>query len=115
VQVSNCNYVIVLGRSLKFSLVGIAGSDIQAGNKKLLLALVWQMMRLHTFKFLAEVQAKKFGGKEVTDEMLVAWANERVKAAGRSSKMASFKDSSLASGIFFMDLIHAAESRIVNW
>ena len=41
-QVANCNYVVVLGRSLKFSLVGIGGSDISAGNKKLLLAFVWQ-------------------------------------------------------------------------
>jgi plastin-1 len=114
-KLSNCNYVVVLAKSLKFSLVGIGGSDITAGNKKLLLALVWQLMRFHTFKFLAEVQAKKFGGKEVTDEMLVAWANEKVRSASRSTKMASFKDPSLSTGIFFMDLIHSVEPRVINW
>jgi len=114
-KVSNCNYVVVLGRSLKFSLVGIGGSDIAVGNKKLLLALVWQLMRFHTLKFLAEVQSKKFGGKEVTDEMIVQWANDRVKAANRTTKMSGFKDDSLKSGIFFMDLLFSCESRIVDW
>ena len=68
-KVSNCNYVVVLGKQLKFSLVNIAGPDIVGGNKKLILALVWQMMRAHTLKFLAAVHAKKFGGAEVTDEV----------------------------------------------
>lgn len=36
-QCENCNYAVVIGKSLKFSLVGIAGSDINAGNKKLTL------------------------------------------------------------------------------
>jgi len=58
-KVSNCNYVVVIGKQLKFSLVNIAGSDIVTGNKKLILALVWQMMRMHTLKFLAEVQKKE--------------------------------------------------------
>jgi len=114
-KVSNCNYVIVLGRSLKFSLVGIGGSDIVDGNKKLLLAFVWQLMRLHTLKFLAEVQRKQFGGKEVTDDMLVEWANQKVAASGKTSKMSSFKDPTLSDGIFFIDLLHAIEPRIINW
>jgi len=113
-KVSNCNYVIVLGRSLRFSLVNISGVDIQTGNKKLLLGLVWQLMRFHTLRFVAEVQAKRFAGAEVTDEMLVAFVNKRVEDAGRSSRMASFKDPTLASGMFFLDLLWAIESRIIN-
>jgi plastin-1 len=61
-------------------------------------------MRAHTLKFLAAVQAKKFGGQPVTDEMIVKWANDSVKAKGRSSTMQSFKDKTLSNGIFFMDL-----------
>ena len=57
-KVSNCNYVVVLGKQLKFSLVNISGSDINAGNKKLLLALVWQMMRYHTLQFVKNVNTK---------------------------------------------------------
>lgn len=113
-KVANCNYVVVLGKQLKLSLVGIGGTDIVDGNKKLLLALVWQLMRYHTIKFLAAVQSKKFGGKPVTDKMIVEWANNAVSAAGRTSTMGSFKDSSLSSGVFFLDLLYAVESRVIN-
>jgi len=114
-KVSNCNYVVVLGKQLKFSLVNIAGNDIVTGNKKLLLALVWQLMRFHTLKFLAEVQKKKFGGQEVTDAMIVEWANAKVQSKGRTTKFDSFKDKSLSTGIFFMDLLFSIESRIIDW
>jgi len=113
-KVSNCNYAVVIGKQLKFSLVGIGGSDIVDGNKKLLLALVWQLMRMHTLKFVSQVQAKKFGGKEVTDQMIVDWANETVKSKGRTTHMESFKDPSLSTGVFFLDLLWAVEPRIIN-
>jgi len=113
-KVSNCNYVIVLGRSLKFSMVNIGGVDIQTGNKKLLLGFVWQLMRFHTLRFLAEVQAKRFGGVEVTDQMLIDFVNNRVATAGRPSRMRDFKDPSLATGVFFLDLLFAIESRIID-
>jgi plastin-1 len=44
-KVENCNYCVVLGKQLKFSLVNIGGADIAEGNKKLMLSLIWQMMR----------------------------------------------------------------------
>lgn len=45
-QLENCNYAIELGKTeAKFSLVGIAGQDLNAGNKTLTLALLWQLMR----------------------------------------------------------------------
>jgi len=113
-KVSNCNYVIVLGKQLKFSLVNVGGSDIVDGNRKLLLAFVWQLMRYHTIRFLAEVQAKKFGGAEVTDDMIIAWCNDKVKSAGRTSTMANFKDKTLRSGLFFLDLLAAIEPRIID-
>jgi len=113
-KITNCNYVVVLGKQLKFSLVGIGGSDITDGNKKLLLALVWQLMRFHTLKFLAEVQAKRFGGKEVTDQMIIEWANDAVKVGGKSSRMKGFKDPELRSGVFFLDLLWSIESRIID-
>ena len=47
-----CNYVLVLGKSLKFSLVGIQGSDIFDGNKILTLGFVWQLMREHVVQVL---------------------------------------------------------------
>jgi plastin-1 len=37
---------------MKFSLVGINGSDIHDGNKKLILAFYWQLIRKHTMHVL---------------------------------------------------------------
>lgn len=71
-------------------------------------------MRLHTLRYLAEVQAKKFGGKEVKEEDLVNWANNKVASKGRSLRMESFKDKSLSNSLFFLDLLAAIEPRIIN-
>jgi len=114
-RVANDNYAVVLGKQMKFSLVGIGGSDIVDGNKKLLLAFVWQLMRKHTFKFLADVQKKKFGGKEVTDEMIIEWANDQIKAAGKTSSIKSYQDPSLSTGVFFLELLHSINPKIVDW
>jgi len=114
---TNNNYAVDLGKAkeLNLSLVGTGGSDIVDGNKKLILGFVWQLMRKHTLKFLAEVQAKKFGGKPVTDEMIVQWANETVKTSGKSTSMKNFKDSTLTDSLFFIDLLAAVDNRVINW
>lgn len=44
-QLENCNYAVELGKTAKFSLVGIGGQDLNDGNATLTLALVWQLMR----------------------------------------------------------------------
>lgn len=36
-RVENCNQAIDIGKTLKFSLVNVAGTDIVQGNKKLIL------------------------------------------------------------------------------
>ncbi|KAG5456603.1 MAG: hypothetical protein BJ554DRAFT_3615 [Olpidium bornovanus] len=154
-RVENCNYVIVLGKAMRFSLVGIGGTDIQDGNKKLTLgwsavvrsfsqarrrttfrfikknsptsfpsfptppspavfwaALVWQLMReniVQTLKLLSK------NGKEVTDADMIEWANATVRAGGKSSTMASFKDPSLGNGTYFLDLLHGMRNGIVDY
>jgi len=117
-KIANCNYAVVLGKQLKFSLVGIQGGDIEdAKNPKLLLAFVWQLMRLHTFKFLAEVQKKRFGGKAVGEAEVMEWANKLVKTSGKNKdqEMKSLNDSILSTGLFFLDLLHAINPQIVDW
>lgn len=44
-KLENCNYAVELGKTAKFSLVGIGGQDLNDGNATLTLALVWQLMR----------------------------------------------------------------------
>ena len=39
-KILNANYSVEVGKSLKFSLVGIGGMDIVEGNKKLILSFV---------------------------------------------------------------------------
>lgn len=111
-RVENCNYVIILGKSLKFSLVAIGGSDITDGIKKLTLALVWQLMREHVVQTLKSLSTAT---KEVTDADMIEWANNTVKAGGKSSTMTSFRDPSLGSGLFFLDLLNGMRKGIVDY
>ncbi|CAN6447234.1 unnamed protein product [Victoria cruziana] len=113
-KVENCNQVLRIGKQLKFSLVNIAGNDIVQGNKKLILAFLWQLMRYNILQLLKNLQHHS-NGKEVTDSDILRWANSKVKSSGRTSRMESFKDKSLASGIFFLELLRSVEPRVVDW
>ncbi|KAJ3157011.1 hypothetical protein HDU89_002421 [Geranomyces variabilis] len=112
-KVENCNYVVVLGKSMKFSLVGIGGVDITDGTKTLTLALVWQLMREHVIQTLRTLST---GGREITDNDMIKWANDTVKTrANKGSVMSSFKDSSLKTGVFFLDLLQGIKKGVVNY
>ena len=111
-KVENCNYVIVLGKSLKFSLVGIQGSDLVDGIKKLTLALVWQMMREHVIQTLKSLST---AGVNITDNDMINWANSAVRSSGKKTSMANFKDPSLRTSHFFLDLVNAIKPGIVNY
>ncbi|MCO5608127.1 hypothetical protein L7F22_062333 [Adiantum nelumboides] len=111
-KVENCNQVISIGRSLKLSVVNIAGNDVVQGNRKLVLAYLWQLMRYNMLHLLRTI---KYKGKEVSDADILEWANSKVKSSGKKSSMESFKDKSLSTGVFFLDLLAAVEPRVVNW
>jgi len=109
-KIENCNYAVQLGRELGFSMPGTGGIDIAGGNKKLVLGFVWQLMRLQTVKMLQEVG----GGTIPKDADIIAWANAAVAEAGREGSISSFKDSSLGSGVYLLNLLGAIESRAIN-
>ncbi|KAL3509973.1 hypothetical protein ACH5RR_029374, partial [Cinchona calisaya] len=113
-KVENCNQVIRIGKDLNFSLVNVAGNDIVQGNKKLILALLWQLMRFTMLRLLRNLRSYS-QRKEITDADILNWANNKVKRAGRKSQMESFKDKSLSNGKFFLELLSAVELRVVNW
>ncbi|XP_021733516.1 fimbrin-2-like [Chenopodium quinoa] len=113
-KVENCNQVLKLGKQLKFSLVNIAGNDIVQGNKKLILAYLWQLMRCHMLQLLRNLRFHSHG-KEITDADILEWANNLVKNSRGQSRMNSFKDKSLSDGIFFLELLSAVQPRVVNW
>jgi len=107
-KVENCNYAVVLGKQMKFSLVGIGGVDIVDGKQNLTLALVWQLMRQHVLNILKTL------GSNVGESQMVEWANNQVKASGKNTRMESFKDSSLRTSHFFLDLVNTVR-KCVNY
>ncbi|KAJ9100641.1 Fimbrin, actin-bundling protein [Naganishia friedmannii] len=110
--VENTNYAIELAKANKMHMVGIQGSDIVDGTKTLVLGLVWQLMRLNISQTLASISKD---GKGVSDTEMVKWANETVKKGGKTSTMKSFKDSSLSTGIFFLDLLNGIKPGYVDY
>ncbi|GFY84363.1 actin binding calponin homology (CH) domain-containing protein [Actinidia rufa] len=113
-KVENCNQVIRIGKKLKFSLVNVAGNDIVQGNKKLILAFLWQLMRFNMLQLLKNLRSRS-RGKEITDADILNWANRRLKSTGRTSHIESFKDKNLSNGLFLLELLSAVEPRVVNW
>lgn len=113
-KVENCNQVIDIGKNLKFSLVNVAGNDIVQGNKKLIVAFLWQLMRFTMLQLLKNLRSFS-QGREITDAHILDWANKKVKSSGKASQIDSFKDKSLSSGIFFLELLSAVEPRVVDW
>jgi len=112
-KVENCNYAVVLGKQMQFSLVNVGGVDICDGNKKLILAIIWQLMRMHTLKILDALGGAS--GRPVSDDDIIAWANGKVASSPKNSSMRNFRDRSLATGVFLIDLCAAIEPRAVNW
>ncbi|XP_010532991.1 PREDICTED: fimbrin-5-like [Tarenaya hassleriana] len=113
-KVENCNQVIKIGKELRFSLVNVAGNDFVQGNKKLILAFLWQLMRFTMLQLLKNLRSHS-QGKEITDADILNWANRKVSKAGRTSQAESFKDKKLSNGIFFLELLSSVEPRVVNW
>lgn len=113
-KVENCNQVVKIGKQLKFSLVNIAGNDIVQGNKKLILAYLWQLMRFNILQLLKNLRFHSHG-KEISDADILEWANTKVSNTGSQSCMKSFKDKSLSDGIFFLELLSSVQPRVVNW
>ncbi|PPD80421.1 hypothetical protein GOBAR_DD22655 [Gossypium barbadense] len=113
-KVENCNQVVKIGRQLKFSVVNLGGNDIVQGNKKLIVAFLWQLMRFNMLQLLKSLRSRS-RGKEITDADIMNWANRKVKSTGRSTQIESFKDKSLSTGLFFLELLSAVEPRVVNW
>ncbi|KAI8637092.1 fimbrin [Parasitella parasitica] len=110
-QLENCNYAVRLGQENGFSLVGIQGADIVDEQKTLTLGLVWQMMRENIVRTL---QSLSEGGRPVTDMDMVKWANETAQKGGKQSKMNSFRDPSLRTGVFFLDVLDGMKPGIVD-
>ncbi|XP_028446173.1 plastin-2 [Perca flavescens] len=110
-KLENCNYAVKLGKDeAKFSLVGIAGQDLNAGNRTLTLALLWQLMRRYTLNILEDLG----DGQKVTDDTIVSWVNDTLTHAEKP-KISSFKDWSISSSMPVLDLIDAIQPGSIRY
>ena len=82
-------------------MVGLGAKDIAEGHKKNILAIVWQLVRLHYLQLL--------GSK--TEKDLIAWHNE----INSDAPIETFKSPSLASGRNLIKLCGDIEPRVINW
>lgn len=110
-MVENTNYAVDLAKLNHMHIVGIQGADIVDGTRTLTLGLVWQLMRLNITNTLRSLSK---GGRGVSDQDMIKWANDLVKAKGKTTSMRSFKDPSIKTAIFFLDLLDALRPGIVD-
>lgn len=61
----NCGVAIDACKKLGIKVPGISGKDIQDGNRKAVIAVVWQLVRIHYMKII---------GSQSEDDLL-NWAN----------------------------------------
>lgn len=110
---NNNDYAVVLGKQLKFSLVGIGGSDVTNGNKKLILAFVWQLFRHHSLKMLREVS----NSPNVDEKAILEFANNNAtQTPPGPSGISSFKDKeNLSTGKFLACLAGSLKPDSVDW
>ena len=104
--IENTNYCIQLADQLKFVTVNQSGPEIYDKNKKLILGMIWQLMRHNLLNTLKELG----NGKPVADNDVLQWANQKVG----DSSIASFGDGSLKTGVFLCNLCAKISPRSVN-
>jgi plastin-1 len=99
----NNNHGVDNAKKLGIKVIGIGGSDLTKKDRKSILAIVWQLVRMHYLLLI--------GDKSEDD--LVAWANELV--AGKEANIANLKDKSMSNGRFLLHVCGGIEPRAVNW
>ena len=97
----NCQQAIQACQKLGLKVPGISGQDFVDGNKKSIIAVVYQLVRLNYLKTI--------GGQSEDD--LVKWANTMVG----EMTIKNLKDPALADGQFLIKLCSKIEPRAVNW
>mmetsp|Transcript_29274 Transcript_29274/g.36359 ORF Transcript_29274/g.36359 Transcript_29274/m.36359 type:complete len:564 (+) Transcript_29274:61-1752(+) len=98
----NANLAEEAMRFLGVKMTAIGAQDIVDVHKKNILAMVWQLMRVHYLKII--------GSK--TEKDLITWINEVVQP---DTPIANFGDAQLSDGRALIKLTGSVEPRIINW
>ena len=101
----NNNEAIAACKKMGLKMIGLGGTDLTNGdkNKKNVLAIVWQIVRIHYLSII--------GGK--TEKDLVEWANTTV--GDKYAPIKDLKDKSMGDALFLINLCSKIEPRAVNW
>ena len=99
----NNNEALAAAKKLGPKFIGLGGTDLTKGDKKNVLAIVWQIVRIHYISII--------GGK--TEKDLVNWANELV--GDKHAPIKDLKDKSMSDSMFMIHLCAKIEPRAVNW
>ncbi|KAF6216996.1 hypothetical protein GE061_001348 [Apolygus lucorum] len=111
-KLENCNYAVELGKKLGFSLVGIAGQDLNDGNATLTLALIWQLMRAYTLSILTQLANT---GSPIVEREIVTWVNNKLTSCNKKSSLKGFQDSSISDARVVIDLIDSIKPGTINY
>ncbi|KIJ28647.1 hypothetical protein M422DRAFT_76823 [Sphaerobolus stellatus SS14] len=104
--VENTNYAVELAKQNKLHIVYIQGADIVDGSKTLVLGL-------NISQTLQNLSATR---GPISDTEMVKWANTTVqKHKSTVHPIRSFKDPSLTTGVFFLELLDAMQPGIVDF
>jgi len=86
---------------MKFNMVNIGGVDIHNGEKKLVLATMWQITLKHALNMIGDK----------TESQILSWANKRVKD---EHQIKAFNDPAIPDCRFLFDLLASVEPRAVD-
>ncbi|KAG1652916.1 Plastin-1 [Nymphon striatum] len=111
-KIENCNYAIELGKTLKFSLIGIDGSNIYQGQPTLTLALIWQLMRAYTLTILSNLAGNE---TPILDKEIIEWVNTTLQEANKTTSIKTFRDSSISNGRVIIDLIDVLHPNLIDY
>jgi len=98
----NANLAEEAMRTIGVKMIGVGAQDISDGHKKNILAMIWQLMRVHYMKII--------GSK--TDKDLINWVNSVVNP---DTPLGGFGDAQFSNGRILIKLAGSIEPRIINW
>ena len=99
----NCAEAVETARKMDVKIPGIESSQLVNGNKKSILAIVWQIVRQHYMQLIGNDSEKD----------LVDWGNSM--CGKEELRVKSFKDKSIKSGKYLIEVCAGIEPRAINW
>jgi plastin-1 len=110
-MLENCNKSLVVGKKMNFSLVSIDGKDLFDGNRKLILAFVWQACKHHLLSVLRGCGGEK---GELTENDVLSWAKDKLQRVEKPS-IASFRDPALRTARPLLEVLASVAPAVVQW